>query len=220
MNKLKNIPPMIYLAIVAFIAVVTLSIVFEARFFDTLPLLISTVVMFMQTRVNRYAFILGGLNSIIYAAVYVGMGLYGSAASAFLISFPLQIITFINWQRNTHKGTTEIKRFSTKARLVILACMAGMWALLYVIFSALGSAYLVLDNTVTVIGVVAAIICILRYCEFAALQIMSSAVQVVLYASMTTDDKSRIIYLVYSVYCLICVTVTFIKARNGIRSKD
>lgn len=220
MNKIKKIPPMIYLAILEFIAVVVLSIVFEAKFFDTLPLLISTFVMFMQTRVNRYAFILGGVNSIIYAAVYVGMGLYGSAASALLMSFPLQIITFINWQRNTHKGTTEIKRFSTKARLIILACMVGMWALLYVIFSALGSAYLVLDNTVTVIGTAATVICILRYCEFAALQMVSSAVQVVLYASMTVDDKSRIIYLIYSVYCFICVTVTFIKTRNGIRSKD
>lgn len=86
-------------------------------------------------------------------------------------------------------------------------------------FSALGSSYLILDNTTTVIGIFSTIICILRYCEFAVLQMMSSAVQVVLFATMTAQDKSRIIYLVYAVYCFICAIATFARTRNGIRSE-
>lgn len=219
MNKFKKLTPMMYVALVEFAAVVSLSICFRAKFLDTLPLVISTVVMFMQTRVNRYAFIIGGLNSVFYGVVYLGMELYGQALSAFLMSFPFQIITFINWQKNTHKGATEIKRLSTKGRILLFVGMAAIWAVLYVIFSAMGSAYIVLDNTITVIGIVQMVLCILCYCEFAALQMLSTSVQVVLYATMTANDISRITYLVYVIYCFTCATVTFVKTRNGIRSE-
>lgn len=216
----KKLSPMVILASAEFIAVAILSVVFKVKIYDALPLLISAVVMFMQTRVNRYAFLIGGINSIIYALAYFYMKLYGLAISTFLLSFPLQIITFINWNKNTHKGTTEIKCFTFKGRVLLFVGMAAVWAVLYVVFSALGSAYLILDNTVTVIGVVATIICMLRYSEYAVLQFITSVVNVILFAVMTADDISKIIWLIYSVYCVICAAVIFSKTHKGIRSEE
>ena len=83
-------------------------------------------------------------------------------------------------------------------------------------FLSLGSSYLVLDNTVTVIGTVGTVLCLLRYSEYALLGLVSGAVNVVMYAVMTSDDITKIIWFIYSVYCMICNAEVFRKTRKGI----
>ena len=175
---------MVILAGIELVSVAVLSIVLKVKIISALPLMISAVVMFMQTRVNRYAFLLGSINSLIYVGAYISMKLYGSAFSALLLSFPFQIAAFINWQKNTTKGTTEIKRLSAKARLLLFLSMAAVWAVLYIIFKYIGSAHVVLDNTIAVVGIVTSILSLLRYAEFSALQVVSSTVNIVLFSIM------------------------------------
>lgn len=47
-----------------------------------LPLFVSLVVGMLQAGANRYACLIGGINSIIYTIVYLMLGIYGSAAQA------------------------------------------------------------------------------------------------------------------------------------------
>ena len=218
---IKNkISPMVILAGIELISVAVLSIVLKVKIISALPLMISAVVMFMQTRVNRYAFLLGSINSLIYVGAYISMKLYGSAFSALLLSFPFQIAAFINWQKNTTKGTTEIKRLSNKARLLLFVSMAAIWVVLFLLFNFLGSAHVVLDNTIAVVGIVSSVLCLLRYAEFSVFQIISSLVNVVLFSIMTKSDTTKVIWLIYSIYCVICCSITFIKTRNGIRREE
>lgn len=212
-----KIYPMMILAGIEFVSVAILSAVFEVEFYNALPLLISAIIMFMQTRVNRYAFLIGSINSLIYALAYFYMKLYGSMLSALLFSFPLQIVTFLNWQKHTHKGTTEIKRFSNKGRIYLFSAMAVIWIAMYIGFSAVGSSYVIWDNSVLVIGTAGTVLCTLRYSEYAILNVISSVINVVLFACMSADDITKIIWLIYSVYCVICLAVTFKKTHNGIR---
>lgn len=215
--KSKSFSPMLYVAFVEFLAVTVLSVLFKVEFYNALPLMISTTVMFMQTRVNRYTFILGGLNAIVYSFAFFHMELYGQAAMSLVVSFPLQMITFINWQKHTHKGKTEIKRFSLNGRVAVFAGMAVMWTIFYIILSASGSEYIMLDNTVTVIGTVSSVICIFRYSEFAVLQMLTSFINIVLFTNMTFDNTSRVIWLIHSIYTFICATVTFIKTQKELK---
>lgn len=69
-------------------AITAAGLWFHQNFFRILPLYVSLFVMILSAQVNRYAFLLGGLNLILYAAVYFVYGLYGMAAYALLVSFP------------------------------------------------------------------------------------------------------------------------------------
>ena len=75
--------------------------------------------MLLQARVSRYAFLVGGLNSILYTGAYLLMGLYTTAAYTFLTSFPLQMITFINRNKKTKAGVTELRKMRWHVRGLI-----------------------------------------------------------------------------------------------------
>lgn len=87
-------------------AITAAGLWFHQNFFRILPLYVSLFVMILSAQVNRYAFLLGGLNSILYAAVYFAYGLYGMAAYVLLdntvtlfgicISF-LQMFAFLEY---------------------------------------------------------------------------------------------------------------------------
>ena len=47
-----------------------------------IPLYVSLVVGMLQSRANRYANLIGGINALLYAVVYFYFGLYASAANA------------------------------------------------------------------------------------------------------------------------------------------
>ena len=92
--------------------------------------------------------------------------------------------------------------------------MAAVWLILFVILSAFGSAYLVLDNTAAVLGIVATLLCAGRYSEFTILQWLTNLAGVVTYTAMTFDDPSRCVWLLSSGYSLLCSIVTYINLKK------
>ena len=215
MNNVKSFfTPIRILAAIVFILILTGAIVFQLPILNALPLLISTVVMFLQARVNRYAFLLGGINALLYAIAYFQMTLYSTAAYALLVSLPLQLFTFFNWQKHTHNNSTEIRTLSTPRRILLFACMGGAWLILFFIFSAFGSSYLIFDNTVSVLGIVATLLCAWRYAEFTMIQWISNLVSIVTYTVMTIDDPSRCVWLIHTVYACTCSIITYITIRK------
>lgn len=140
-------------AAITFVCVLSAAITFRQHPLKTLPLFVSLVVMLLQARVSRYAFLLGGLNSVLYALSYSLMGLYASAIYALVSSFPLQIITFINWRRKTSGGVTELRKMSGGVRLLVLLGFALVWPAVYFTISSLpGATQSALDVTGTLIG--------------------------------------------------------------------
>ena len=190
-----------------------------------LPLFISLVVMFLQANVNRYAFLLGGFNSILYALSYVTMTLYTSAVYAILVSFPLQVITFINWNRKTKDNKTELKTLSGKQLLLLIAGCIVAWLLCLLIFSLLGSPYILLDNTVSILGIVATILCMIRFSEYTFFQIAGQIFTIALHTQgiinqlVAGEPPSKITYLVYAIYAGICTLMTFLNIRKQLREQ-
>lgn len=209
--KLKSIlkDPMKLVAVGLLILIVTTGIILKTHPIKVIPLCISCFVMLLQSKVNRFAFLVGGLNSILYGFSSILMQLYAGAASAFLVSFPLQILTFINWNKNTHGGVTETKKLTTKKRIGLFALMAGAWLVLYILFSSLGSPFIVLDNTATVLGVVTTVLCMIRYSEYAILQFIGSLISLALNISVSLADITNVVSVFMTVYSLVCTAIAF-----------
>ena len=93
------------------------------------------------------------------------------------------------------------------------------WMVLCMVFSVLGSPYLIWDNTTSVLGIVASILCMLRYSEYTVFQIIGSIISIMMFGAMLKDDPSQIVWLVYTVYATICSVSALIKMSIAQRKR-
>ena len=209
-NKLTYI-----LMTITFLLITFFAIKYPHNLLNTVPLYVSIFVMLLQMRVNRYAFLLGGLNSLLYAAVYFYYGLYGSALYAVTVSFFLQIATFVSWKRKSYKKTaTVFKTLGAKKFSLFLILFTVCWLACYNIFKRLGSSHTLLDNSIMLIGIVTSVMTMLSYVEWTYFQLLSSVLSVALYVNMIYTNPEMSAYLVYSIYSLICTVGTLVNVRN------
>ncbi len=201
------------------IAITVSHILFATNFprdtIEILPLYISLAVMLLQTEANRYTFLLGGINSIFYAAVYVSFGVYASATSALLVSFPLQIIAFINWGKHRYgKNSAEFKKLGTKKLLLVIGLSAVAFAICYTVYRALGSQHLILDNISMVLGILVPILSAVPYIEYVWFNLISQVMSIGMAISLALHNPERIPYLIYAIFCLVCVILANIRIHQ------
>lgn len=212
--KIKNKNLSFYVFGLSFFLIVIGILHYRPSPFLFIPLLVSAVVMFLQSRVNRYAFLIGAINSILYAIAYIKMSLYATALYAITVSCLLQIVTFINWQRYTTPKETKLRKMSGKVRGILFGGMLAGWLLLYLIFLRFNSQYLLLDNSVAVLGTISTILCALRFKEYTFLQVVGSIIGIITYILMLNEDPSRIIWVVSSANAIICACIAWINMNK------
>ena len=118
---INYIPTLLAAALILYFAVAR-----EQSALKTLPTLVTLCVQLLLVSANRYAFLLGGLNALIYGAAYFSEGLYFSMVSAVLISAPIQLFSFIRWGKNRRKdNSTALKRLSRRAWCFIVAVIGA-----------------------------------------------------------------------------------------------
>lgn len=198
------------IAATTFIIMLVSAVIYKPNLLTVIPSFVSIFVLFMQSQVNRYAFLIGTFNSVLYGVAYILMGLYSMAANALLVSVPITFFTFLMWNKNTTNGQTKTKSLTILQRIAMFVSMAVVWIILFATFSILGSPYLVLDNTISVIGTASAILCAFRFAEFSLLNIISGVISIVLYIFMLKDDMSKISWLIFSCYSVTCSVISFI----------
>lgn len=197
------------------------SLIFRENVFVVIPLYVSLFVWFLQSKANKYAFLLGGLNSIFYAAVDLFNGLYALAVSDILVSCTLQVITFINWNRHSYgKNSTIFKRLSVKQIIFIVSSGIIAWCCLYLILSFFKSGYMLFDNTLTLVGLVSTILCALSYIEYTYLQRLTLAINLIMYATMFVEKPIMITYFIFNIYAFICSARSFIKMKKLYREQQ
>ncbi len=190
------------------------GIYFEQSFLRILPLYNSLIIATLQSRVNRYSNLLGSINSLLYAAVYAYYHLYASALSALVFSFPMQLITFILWNKNKWKHSTKLKKMTVKQRILSVfgyfIVLAGMWIVLPLI----GSEYVFLDSATTLLGIVVLFLTMFAFVEYTFCMIVNGAVSIALYVSMVPDEPETVTFLIFSVYSFICICFAFVQAKK------
>ena len=112
--------------------IITFAVWKEQTFFKTLPTLVTLAVQLLNVRVNRYAFLLGGINAVIYGIVYLTEGLYFSMISALAISAPIQLYSFLNWSRKRSANKSTALRFlSLRQRVLVIGIILCGWGICY-----------------------------------------------------------------------------------------
>lgn len=179
-----------------------------------IPLFISLFVMAFQSEANRFGALVGAINSLIYAVAYIYMGVYASAASAALFSFPIQLMTFFRWQKNAYKSTVVFKKMNTKMRWIAFSVLILLWAVLTAVFIHLDYEYALLDSITFLLGFVTPVLTMLAYVEYTYLWIFSSAVNILLSIQMVVNDYRQTTYLIYAVYSFYCIICAFLNVHK------
>lgn len=190
------------------------GIYFKQEFLRILPLYISLVIGMLQSRVNRYASLLGSINSLLYGAVYIYYSLYGSAFSAILFSFPIQLLTFIRWNKNKWEHSTVLKKLNTKQRLLILAGFIVALVAMWIILPLIGSQYVLLDSVTNLLGILIYFLTMFAFVEYTFLMIINGVIGTALYVTMLGETPEMTTYLIYSVYSFICIVFAFFQAKK------
>ena len=196
------------------VAILVAGIVTKQQFFLMMPLFVSLFVMSFQSEANRVGALIGACNAVLYTITYICMGVYASAASAFLFSFPLQLMTFFNWKKNAYKKTVMFKKMSTKVRIIFVAAGLLAWAILAAVCYHLKYEYAIFDSVNLLFGVVVPVLTMLAYIEYTYLWIVQAVTGLFLNVQMVANDVSQVTYLIYGVYALYCVVCAFINVQK------
>ena len=142
------------------------------------------------------------------------MGVYASAASAILFSFPIQLMTFFRWKKNAYKKTAIFRKMTTKMRIVWSALFLVAWGVIAAIFMHLDYEYAILDSCTLLFGFVIPVLTMLAYIEYTYLWIVQCVLGVFLNIQMVVNDPKETTYLIYGVYALYCVIGAFISVQK------
>lgn len=183
-------------------------------FLRVLPLYVSLFIALLQSRVNRFASLLGSINSIVYSIVYFHYCLYGSALSALLFSCPIQMLTFIRWNKNKRGSTTLLRKLSWGKRGLLALGFCVALVLMWTLLPMAGAKYVLLDSVLTLLGIVVYFLTMFAFVEYTALMIMSGMISVFLNATMVSDSPEMWPFLIFSIYSLTCIVFAFFEARR------
>jgi len=215
-SKVKStlLRPRTFVIMLTFCAILAAGIIFRQSPLRIFPLFISLFIMMFQADANRYAYLAGGLNSILYGLVYIYIGIYASAASALLFSFPVQILTFLNWKKHSYGQSVHFKKMTAKQRIAVTAAFIAVWIGLFTILNLMGSQYAFLDNTSSLISILVSVLTMLAYIEYSYLWLLSSTLSFILNIQVALDNPSHITYVIYSLYSGACVIRAFINVHK------
>ena len=204
----------IIIIIVTGIAILTAGILCKQQFFLMLPLFVSLFVMGFQSEANRIGVLIGACNALLYTATYIIMGVYASAISGLLFSFPIQLMTFFRWRKNAYKKPVMFKKKTNKQRIAFTVGLLALWAVLAGVFFYLKYEYALFDSLLFLFGFIIPILTMLAYIEYTYLWIIQGVVGLFLNVQMAMNDISQITYLIYGVYALYCVILAFINVHK------
>ena len=186
----------------------------KQAFLNIFPLYVSLIIAMLQSRVNRFASLMGSLNSILYGVVYIYFHLYGSAFSALLFSCPIQLITFIRWSKNKRGNTTKLRKMTVKQRVISFAVFAVLLVVLWWGLPLLGSEYVFLDSATTLLGIAIYFLTMFAFIEYPVLMIVNGIINIALYITMLEEQPGIAPHLIFAVYSFICILFAAFEAKR------
>ncbi len=210
----KNLPTLILMSITA-IGITVSTVLCTPKYLMVLPLYVSLFISLLQTRLIRYAYLIGGINSILYFVVYMYSGIPATAFYALLFSFPLQIITFIRWTKNKHGISTLLRRMTRRQQLWITLSFVAAWMSVFAASKLMNSHFAILDTTSSMLGILTTLLTIFAFVEYTVLQLISGVANLSLYINIVSSGRGeQVPFLVYSVYSLICIFMAAVHAKR------
>jgi nicotinamide riboside transporter PnuC len=196
------------------IGITVSGIYYNQSFLRIMPLYVSIVIGLLQSRVNRFASLIGSVNSIVYGVVYLYYNLYGAAFSAWLFSCPIQLLTFIRWNKNKMGNSTKLRKMTPKQIALVSVGFCVALALMWALLPLLGAEYVFLDSVTTLLGILIYFLTMFAYIEYPFFMIINGILSTALYVTMLDESPETMPYLIFSIYSFICICFAFFEARN------
>ena len=191
------------LAAVVFVALLVSGILTGQLFIKMLPCFISLAVLFFSANANRFAYLLGGINSLIYCIGYYLEGLYGSVLQSVIAGFLFQILIFFRWKKHAVEKSTKLREFSWPVRIVtVAATLLASWGF-SLLLNLVNGNNTVLDSMVFIVGLVGTALIYFGYVDQWIFTAICGVVSLAIWCVRISDDIAAITYLIYSVYNLI-----------------
>lgn len=202
-------------------SLITLAgIYFRQSFFKILPLYISIVIGMLQSKVNRYSNLLGCMNSILYGVVYFYYNLYASALSAVFFSCPIQLLTFIRWNKNKRGNSTKLNKLSLKQKLLMAVIYVVLLGVMWFVLPRIGAEYVFLDSASNVLGIFIYFLTMFAFIEYTFCMIINGMLTIILYITMIPQSPDITTHLIFSVYSFICIVFAFFQSRKLYRNQQ
>ncbi len=204
------------LAVAVFILITVFAIIYEQSFVRLLPIYASIIIRMLHSRANRYGYLFGGANQILYGLTYLYYGLYSSMLYAFLISFPIQIVTFITWSKKSYKSSTHFKTMSRRGRLAVVIIGLAAYAVYTLAMLKIepNANQPLLDSASFILGIVCSVITILSFIEYTYLSIAHNLLSLILYILVAITSPDMLTYVVFGIYAVICAVKQFISVKE------
>lgn len=189
------------------IVMIVFAIIKEQTLFKTLPTLISLVVMLMSARANRFSFLLGASNCVLYAISYFDQKIYFSAANALLVSLPIQVFSFFLWQKHkTSRTKTKLIRMTAWQIILSVVAVLVTWGGCYFVLSRLFDGnFAALDSLLFVLGILVSLLVAFRFVEGQYFNIASCLVSLGMWIAICVKQPENINYLIIAAYNLFRV---------------
>lgn len=195
------------------------AIYFNQKFLMIMPLYVSLVIGMLQSKVNRYSCLLGSANSLIYGVVYFYYNLYASALSAVLFSCPIQLITFIRWNRNKRGNSTKLNKLTLKQKLLLAAGYVVLLVLMWKLLPLIGAEYVFLDSASNILGIFIYFLTMFAFVEYTFCMIINGILTIILYITMLPQSPDISTHLIFAVYSFVCICFAFFEARKLYKSQ-
>lgn len=192
-------------AVLVAILIIVFAVRNEQSFLKTLPTLVTLVVQIMMVHANRYGFLVGGCNAALYGVGYLLEGLYFSAASAILFSFPMQIWSFFHWRKHSDGQRVFFRLMKPWVTVcTVLGMLAAWWACLQLLSPLFQDAtYPALDAYSFVSGIVVTVLMTFRFVEAQYLSLIAGMVTVSMWILIVLQRPFDVNFLIISIYNVI-----------------
>ena len=202
------------LMVITAVLITAAGIYYKQKFLLFMPLYVSLIIARLQSKVNRYASLLGSINSLVYGVVYFIFNLYGSALSAIFFSAPIQALTFIRWNKNKSGESTVLRKLTWRQRIIMVVGYVLLLVALWIILPLLGSEYVFLDSATTLLGILIYFLTMFAYIEYPVLMIVNGIINIALYVTMLKDSPDIITHLIFAVYSFVCTVFAAFEAKK------
>lgn len=174
-------------------------------FIKTLPTLITLGVQLLMCRANRFGFLVGGFNAILYGVIYFGEGLYFSGINAALFSAPVQFFSFANWsKKQTGKNHTALRTMRLRTWIIAMAAALTGWAITGLLLAPFFKDALLpgFDTFLFAWGLVYPVLASLRYVESQYMSAFAGLINIIMWSIICVEQPNNINYLIIGIYGL------------------
>lgn len=207
---------------IAFISIITCSIIFKQDLIKTIPVCFSLIIVLLSSHANKICYLMGAGNCLIYIVGYLMEGLYGSVIQTAFSSF-IQFATFFYWKRNSYKHATKFKEMTIWGKVFLLIAITLGTIICAIVLMNINASEVWLDSYTLISGIAGPVLNLFAFVEYLPLSIMGQIISLIMWCKITVNGNianiTYVIISVYNVYMVIRMAKTWIKLYREQRHK-